>query len=55
MDEAIPVLVDKIYTYKDDPALEINRENLRGLIPIMPDASSGFVNRANKVLKQLEP
>ena len=35
VEEAIPVLVDKIYTYEDDPSLKINRNDLRGYIPLI--------------------
>jgi len=35
VDEAIPVLVDRIYTFEDDPSLRINRDDLRGYIPLI--------------------
>jgi ADP-ribosylglycohydrolase len=35
VDQAIPVFVDKIYTAADDPSLDINREDLRGYIPLL--------------------
>lgn len=41
VDEAIPVFVDRIYTYADDPSLDINREDLRGFIPILAAAVEG--------------
>ena len=41
VDEAIPVFVDRIYTYADDPSLDINREDLRGFIPIFAGAAEG--------------
>jgi ADP-ribosylglycohydrolase len=41
VDEAIPVFVDKIYTYADDPSLDINREDLRGFVPIFAGAADG--------------
>ncbi len=35
VDEPVPVFVDRIYTYADDPALNINRNDLRGFIPLI--------------------
>jgi hypothetical protein len=40
-DEAIPVLVDKIYDANDDPSLDINRTDLRGNIPLFTAAFEG--------------
>jgi hypothetical protein len=31
IDEPIPFLVDRVYTFKDDEALHLNREDWRGL------------------------
>ena len=41
IDEAIPVLIDRIYTCEDDTNLYINREDLRGNIPIFLIAFDG--------------
>jgi ADP-ribosylglycohydrolase len=41
VDEPIPMLVDRIYTYADDETLKINRNDLRGYIPIFTAAVEG--------------
>ncbi len=41
VDEPIPMLVDRIYTYADDKTLKINRDDLRGYIPIFTAAVEG--------------
>jgi len=41
IDEPVPFLVDRIYTHEDDPALDINRDDWRGYIPIFMDAVEG--------------
>jgi len=35
VDEPLPMLVDRIYTYADDEELQINREDHRGFIPFL--------------------
>ena len=41
VDEPVPILVDRIYTYADDETLKINRDDLRGYIPIFTAAVEG--------------
>lgn len=41
VDEPVPFLVDRIYTYKDDEAIILNRYDWRGFIPIFMDAVEG--------------
>jgi hypothetical protein len=41
IDEPVPFLVDRVYTHSDDAALEINRDDWRGYIPIFMDAVEG--------------
>ncbi|MBL7113829.1 MAG: ADP-ribosylglycohydrolase family protein [Bacteroidales bacterium] len=41
IDEAVPFLVDRMYTYKDDEAIILNRYDWRGFIPIFMDAVEG--------------
>jgi hypothetical protein len=41
IDEPVPFLVDRIYTHEDDAALEINRSDWRGYIPIFMNAVEG--------------
>ena len=41
IDEPVPFLVDRIYTHEDDAALDINRSDWRGYIPIFMDAVEG--------------
>ena len=41
VEEPIPILIDRIYTYKDDANLKINRQDWRGHLPIMIDAFWG--------------
>ena len=41
IDEAIPVLIDRIYTREDDPDLSINREDRRGNVPLFLIAFDG--------------
>jgi len=38
VDEAVPVFVDRIYTYKDDKSLRISVTSRKGFIPIMCDS-----------------
>ena len=38
VDESVPFLVDRIYTFKDDTTININRNDWRGFIPIFMDA-----------------
>ena len=39
--EPAPFLVDRYYTYKDDPAIRMNRNDLRGFVPILAAAFEG--------------
>jgi ADP-ribosylglycohydrolase len=41
VDEPIPFLVDRYYTYRDDPSIRMNRNDLRGFVPIFADAFEG--------------
>jgi hypothetical protein len=41
VDEPVPILVDRIYTHKDDSTLLINRNDWRGYVPIFMDACWG--------------
>jgi hypothetical protein len=41
IDEPVPILVDRIYTHKDDTSLMINRNDWRGYLPIFIDACWG--------------
>jgi ADP-ribosylglycohydrolase len=41
VDEPVPFLVDRVYTFKDDTAININRDDWRGFIPIFMDAVEG--------------
>jgi len=41
IEEPIPFLVDRIYTFKDDEAVNLNRNDWRGFIPIFMDAVEG--------------
>jgi ADP-ribosylglycohydrolase len=41
VEEPVPFLVDRIYTYQDDEAIEINRHDWRGFIPIFMNAVEG--------------
>ena len=41
VDEPLPMLVDRIYTYADDEELKINREDHRGFIPFVAMAVGG--------------
>jgi ADP-ribosylglycohydrolase len=41
VDEPVPFLVDRIYTFEDDEALNLNRRDWRGFIPIFMDAVEG--------------
>ena len=41
IDEPVPILVDRIYTYKDDETLKLNRNDLRGFIPIFMSSIGG--------------
>jgi len=39
--EPCPFLVDRYYTWRDDPAIRMNREDLRGFVPIFAGAFEG--------------
>lgn len=39
--EPAPFLVDRYYTYKDDPSIRMNRNDLRGFVPILASAFEG--------------
>jgi len=41
VDEAVPFLVDRVYTYKDDESILLNRYDWRGFIPVFMDAVEG--------------
>ena len=41
VDEPCPFLVDRYYTWQDDPAIRMNREDLRGFVPIFAAAFEG--------------
>jgi hypothetical protein len=41
VDEPVPFLVDRVYTFKDDTAINLNRRDWRGFIPIFMDAVEG--------------
>jgi ADP-ribosylglycohydrolase len=41
VEEPIPFLVDRYYTHRDDPSIRMNRNDLRGFIPIFADAFEG--------------
>ena len=41
VEEPVPVFVDRIYTYADDPNLDIDRHNRKGFVPIMCDSVHG--------------
>jgi len=41
VDEAVPILVDRVYTHADDESLELNRKDWRGYIPIFMNAVEG--------------
>lgn len=41
VEEPCPILIDRYYTYLDDPALPMNRHDLRGFVPIFADAFEG--------------
>ncbi len=41
VDEAVPFLVNRVYTYKDDEAIILNRNDWRGHIPVFIDAVEG--------------
>ena len=41
IDEPVPFLVDRIYTFKDDETIHLNRDDWRGYIPIFIDAVEG--------------
>jgi hypothetical protein len=41
VDEPVPFLVDRVYTFEDDEALNLNRRDWRGFIPIFMDAVEG--------------
>ena len=41
VDEPVPFLVDRIYTFRDDDSINLNRDDWRGYIPIFMDAVEG--------------
>lgn len=41
VDEPLPFLVDRYYTWQDDPAIRMNRKDLRGFVPIFAGAFEG--------------
>ena len=41
IDEPVPFLVDRIYTYQDDESILLNRKDWRGFIPIFMNAVEG--------------
>ncbi len=41
VDEPVPFLVDRVYTYEDDEAIDLNRQDWRGFIPVFMDAVEG--------------
>jgi hypothetical protein len=41
IDEPVPFLVDRVYTFKDDESINLNRDDWRGYIPIFMDAVEG--------------
>jgi len=41
VEKPVPILVDRYYTFRDDPSLEINRDDWRGYIHIFTDAMEG--------------
>ncbi len=41
VDEAVPFLVDRVYSFKDDSTITLNRDDWRGFIPIFMDAVEG--------------
>jgi hypothetical protein len=41
VDEPVPFLVDRVYTFEDDETLNLNRRDWRGFIPIFMDAVEG--------------
>lgn len=41
IEEPVPFLVDRVYTYKDDESIDINRHDWRGFIPIFMNAVEG--------------
>lgn len=41
VEEPVPILVDRCYTFRDDPSLDINRDDWRGYIHIFTDAMEG--------------
>jgi hypothetical protein len=41
VDEPVPFLVDRVYTYEDDPSIPLNRHDWRGFIPVFMNAVEG--------------
>lgn len=41
VDKPVPFLVDRIYTYEDDQAINLNRQDWRGFIPVFMKAVEG--------------
>jgi ADP-ribosylglycohydrolase len=44
VEEPIPFLVDRYYTYQDDPAIRMNRNDLRCFIPILAAGLEGAIS-----------
>ncbi|MGI6456679.1 MAG: ADP-ribosylglycohydrolase family protein [bacterium] len=41
VEEPIPFLVDRYYTWQDDPEIKLNRQDIRGFVPMVADAFEG--------------
>ncbi len=41
IEEPVPFLVDRIYTFEDDEVIDLNRKDWRGYIPVFMDAVEG--------------
>lgn len=41
IEEPVPFLVDRIYTFEDDEVIDLNRQDWRGYIPVFMDAVEG--------------
>ena len=41
VDEPIPFLVDRYYTFKDDPSIRMNRNDSRSFLPVLADMFEG--------------
>lgn len=52
VEEPVPVFVDRIYTYADDPNLDIDRHNRKGFVPIKAVPNEGpFAEGMRDVVK----